>query len=213
MKEKKQPLFKSIKFILTGIICVLSYTLWSQLNRTITLPVNNVAESKPLANKDVSLEEIKPDVSDVSDYDEIVNRPLFFEDRKPYVYVEPEKTEPKSRRKKQAATKKAEQYSLSAVMITADKKLALIQSGREKSLQRLSLGESIDGWILEEVGPRTILLKKDNETKKLELEIKTSAPRNKRKKAKDKDKDPGKKEVTQKSKASAESPNLKSETP
>jgi hypothetical protein len=49
-----------------------------------------------------------------------------------------------------------------------------LQKGREKALQRVSLGETIDGWTLEDVSSHSIRLKKGKETKDLELEIKNS---------------------------------------
>ncbi|MCZ6804298.1 MAG: hypothetical protein O7D86_10290 [Proteobacteria bacterium] len=176
MKNTTQPVLKIVKLILLSASCVLGYTLWSELNSAVVLPVNTSINDKPVLTDNTSLQEIQYEVPQISSYDEIVNRPLFFEDRKPYVYVEPETPTREVRPKLMRIT---EQYSLNAVIITSDVKLAIIESGRKKSLTRITLGESIDGWTLENIEPRSILLKKGDETKNLELEVKTSKPQKK----------------------------------
>jgi len=162
-----------IKLFFILIIAGLSFTLWSQISTPASLPADKKTEKKLIENSVIvfSEEQIEPSV--ITDYDEIIERPLFFDDRKPYVYVEPEKKQPDTKKKK-TTPKKNEQYSLSAIMITSEKKLAIIQSGREKSLQRIALGESIDGWKIENIEPHSVLLKKGNESKNLTLEIKNS---------------------------------------
>jgi len=179
MKNTTLPVLKIVKLILLSASCVLGYTLWSELNNPVVLPVNTHIDTKPVITDNTSPQEIQYEFPQISSYDEITNRPLFFEDRKPYVYVEPEKPSKQSRQKKQTAQRKTEQYSLSAVIISSGVKLAIIESGRKKSLTRISLGESIDGWTLENIEPRSILLKKGDETKNLELEVKTSKPQKK----------------------------------
>ena len=176
MNNTTQPVLTIIKLVLLCTTCVLGFTLWSELNKPIALPVSIGIDNKPVITDNILLQEIKYEISKASDYDEIINRPLFFEDRKPFVYVKPEK---QLKQKKQTTPKKTEQYSLSAVIITSERQLAIIQSGRGKTLQRISLGEDIDGWTLETIEPRSILLKKGNETKNLELEIKVSKPQKK----------------------------------
>jgi hypothetical protein len=211
MNTTEQPKFRHIKFILLFLICILGYTLLQQLNNPVMLPVNDDSDSKSIVNNALSLQDNQEEIPEISDYDDMINRPLFFEDRKPYVYIEPEKASPKTKKRKQAAPKKTELYSLSAVMMSTDKKLAIIQSGREKTMQRLSLGESIDGWIVENIEPRSVLLKKGNETKQLELEIKTS--QRKQKSTTKTNRKTVQKENTQKTKKIAEEPKSKATIP
>jgi len=204
-------MLKLIKIILFSVSCVLGYTLWAELNSSATLPVIINSDIKPLIDDALVTQEIQYDTPDISDYDEIINRPLFFEDRKPYVYVAPEKSQKKSNKKKKTAPKQTEQYVLNAVIITPEKHLAIIQSSRGKNTQRIALGESLDGWTVEAIEPRSVLLKKGNETKNLELEIKTSNP--KQKITKEAVKDPSKKELTQKSNKTIKNTNLKLKPP
>ena len=104
-----------------------------------------------------------------------------------------------------------EQYALNAVIITPERQLAIIQSGRGKTLQRISLGEEIDGWTLETIEPRSVLLKKGNETKNLELEIKASKPQ-KQSTAKTKNNVPNEK-ISQKTEKKTQNPVKKTTTP
>ena len=69
---------------------------------------------------------------------------------------------------------RSRQVALSAVVITLDKRLAIFQYAKSKTLQHIALNEAIDGWILTEVHERYVVLKKGDNTKTLELEIKGS---------------------------------------
>jgi len=176
MNNTTEPVLNIVKLILLSTSCISGYSLWSELNSPVVLPDYTDIDSKPVITDNTSLQEIQYEVPQISSYDEITKRPLFFEDRKPYVYVEPEKPTKQTRQKRQKKTKKTEQLSLNAVIITSDVKLAIIESDGGKSLTRVSPGEEIDGWTLEDIQPRSVLLKKGSETKNLELEVKASKP-------------------------------------
>lgn len=176
MNKPDQTRLKFFKVILLLTSCLLGFLLWASLNNPVALPDSVNVENKSIVASAAPPEEIQYVAPDISEFDEVINRPLFFADRKPYVYVAPEKPIKPSRQKKKTIPKKTEQYSLNAVIITPERQLAIIQSGRGKTLQRLSLGEEIEGWTLETIEPRSVLLKKGNETKSLELEIKISKP-------------------------------------
>ena len=63
---------------------------------------------------------------------------------------------------------------LSGIIITSDEKIALIQNGTDKKIYRMGIGEIIDGWSLEEIHEKEILLTRGNESKKLKLLVKKS---------------------------------------
>ena len=65
--------------------------------------------------------------------------------------------------------------SLTAVVITPEKSLAILQAGNNKSLQRVRLGETIDGWTLTEIQDQSIVLKQGEQIQTLELEVKGSS--------------------------------------
>jgi hypothetical protein len=166
------------QFLLLLICCGLGYLLWEETNRH----TYNVAET--IHNQKAGAVQEPIDSGDearfppLSSFDEITTRPLFFENREPFVYLEPEEEDksPKKTVKKPAIKKQQEQFMLNAVIITPDQQIAIIQSGRGrgKNLQTITMGEAIEGWTLEDVEHESVKLTKDGETKYLELEVKGS---------------------------------------
>jgi len=63
------------------------------------------------------------------------------------------------------------QYLLSAIVITKDKRIALIQSDHIKEPQKIALGEILDGWTLSNIQPRQVTLERNGEIRKLNLGI------------------------------------------
>lgn len=105
----------------------------------------------------------------LSDFSVIVERPLFTHDRNPYIADEivDEANQPD---KEQFKTKgKLAEYLLSAIIITEDRRIALIQAGTDKKLQKVEEGETIDGWTLTDFKSDEISLIKGQEIKKIGL--------------------------------------------
>ncbi len=178
MKQSKRssyPLQHSIRHILLGLCVIFTTILWFELNpghsNTVEIDVINI--DSPPKDLDVDLKEIV--FPDITAFDEIIERPLFNKTRLPFDAQKQEQTVVDSRKKNNQTRNIQEQFSLSAVVITQDTQIAILQKGREKALQRVFLGETIDGWTLEDVSSHSIRLVKGNETKDLELEIKNSA--------------------------------------
>jgi hypothetical protein len=145
--------------------------LWFELNpeHSNTVKTKVIDADLPPTDLDINLKEFV--FPKITAFDEIIERPLFNVTRLPFEAQKQEQTVVNS---KNQSRKKQEQYSLSAVVITPDTQIAILQKGRGKALQRVSLGETIDGWTLEDVSSHSIRLKKGKETKDLELEIKNS---------------------------------------
>lgn len=119
----------------------------------------------------VTEEEIKP----LSEYAMITRRPLFNEDRKPYIESKPVVEVKKPAKKKPVREAKKKQIvKLSAVIITEDKRIALVQAGGERQLQKIMQGEEVNGWTLADVQPGYITLNMGDETMNIELEVKGS---------------------------------------
>lgn len=173
MKRSKSPLQKKIRIGLSCLCVMLIVILWFEMNFTqsINQEVDQSARDTVLKNKYSNNQE--SNIPELEDYDEIIQRPLFNETRKPFVAS---KTEKKSAKPKQnnRTIKTQGQLSLSAVVITSDMQIAIFQIGRKKALQRIVLGELINGWTLEKVSSHSVQLKKGKEIKNLELEIKGS---------------------------------------
>ena len=118
-------------------------------------------------------------ISEITEYEEIINRPLFHDDRKPHSYAKTKKQKNKS---KLNAAKLNKKLSLIAIVITPKTRLAIMQSGKNREPQRLMSGESINEWTLANIEDRYVILKNENETKKIELDLKASKKTNNLKK-------------------------------
>ena len=148
-------------------------SLTLELSRPVGVVVSNnnenQANNKPDANPAATKE--TTDLSPISYYDEIVERPLFREDRRPYVpkaiaAPEPQRPEPNRR--------KEEEFKLSAVIITDDSRLALIEHGGSHKMERFRQGENLNGWLISHVEARRVILERGTETRILELNVSPS---------------------------------------
>ena len=75
------------------------------------------------------------------------------------------------------------EYFLSAIIITNNKRIALLKSKRNKRLQKLNEGDELNGWTLTDIQPAQVSLLKGTEIKLMDLEVKgfsqqTDAKRN-----------------------------------
>ena len=106
-------------------------------------------------------------------FSEIVERPLFMENRRPY--VPPVSKGPKEpKRPHQVETDILTLISLSAIVITKDKRIALIEDNRTRKLQQLRRGETFNGWTLTDIRTNSIAMQKGQDTRQIELVVKPS---------------------------------------
>jgi len=173
--NKRRKSFQTIgQFLLLAICIGLGYLLWEELDADYSNPKNmgvSQGESKMEQKPDLGIDTILPPISYFS---EIVQRPLFFEDRKPYIYIE-SKADSNTRRKNVVGKTRSNELLLSAVIITSDERIAIIQNGKDKKPQKMQLGDTVGGWTLTDVRPRSVKLMRGNEVRNLELDIKGSA--------------------------------------
>ena len=150
-------------------VCALLYLIWAGLNRTLDLP-NEPAAGGPAAAP--APQEARPAAPEMADYAIVVERPLFFAERAPYVALEP--APPSNQPGPQTAPMPGASapFTLSAIVISAGQRLAVIHYGRDNKQQRIALGQSIDGWAFAAIEPRSVLVQKGNQTQTLELAIK-----------------------------------------
>ena len=108
-------------------------------------------------------------------FSEIIARPLFMDTRRPY--VAPVSTDAnKHKRLRQTEPDILTLISLSAIVITNEKRIALIEDNRTGKLQQLHQGEMYGGWTLTDVGTNSITMQKGPHTKNMELVVKQSRP-------------------------------------
>lgn len=101
-------------------------------------------------------------------FSEIIERPLFMENRRPYVPPAPVVTKkPETPRPEEPDI--ATQISLRATIIIGDKRTALIQVIVDGKQQKLRQGEAFNGWTLADVQTDSISMKKGNEVRRIDL--------------------------------------------
>jgi len=174
MKQHKRPLQNKVRFVLLSLCVILGALLWLELNNQKLSKLKTDQIDAGVMIKDKNKNNGEFIFPDIIAFDEIIKRPLFNKKRLPFVTLESQQTGVKTHLKNNQNIIKQDQLSLSAVVISPDTQIAILQKGRGKMLQRISIGETIDGWTLEDVTPHSIRLKKGKETKSLELEIKKS---------------------------------------
>ena len=145
----------------------LAVYLFKQSTPDITGAESNITVSVDAKNM-ISVTDNKKEFPLINTYQDIIDRPLFMEDRQPYISQTPET------KKSNIREPKSRQFSLSAVVITSEKSIAILQYAKSKTLQHIELGETIDGWTLTEIHNQQVVLKKGDNTKTLVLEIKGS---------------------------------------
>lgn len=114
----------------------------------------------------------------LSDYAAIIERPLFTPDRRTHAGNLP--TTQAAKTKKPAGLPDPSDLVLTAVIITEDTRMAILESDRGKAIHKMAQGESVNGWLLADIQPEAVSLKKGNEVKMLELRIQGSPPPSRR---------------------------------
>ena len=166
---------KLIRICLLGICGFFAILLWQQVSAPIPT-ANDKIKTQIKSDTELVENENIHNVSfpEIAAFDEIVERPLFNATRQPFVAAASEAIKKATPQKKKTTTGRQNQLSLSAVVITSKKQIAILQNVKDKSLQRIALGDTVDGWTLNEVTPNSIKLSKGDEIKNLELEVKSN---------------------------------------
>ena len=115
------------------------------------------------------------DVSPLSTFSEIVERPLFREDRRPYEPETPAEPEQTS----DTGPDITDQISLSAVVIDENERIALIKRRQGKKLQQLRQGDKFNGWTVNHIRADDITMQKGQETRQIALMVTSSQPASK----------------------------------
>ncbi|MEQ8290402.1 MAG: hypothetical protein RIB78_11845 [Gammaproteobacteria bacterium] len=164
--------------ISTCAICtlLLAYNVFTlKLPLTAGNDVNHEARSIPVTIDERVLQ--ADPAPELSSFSSMVSRPLFNEERQPFVAEKTAINKPVEKRLEQTAKLNDDKLMLSAVIITPEQKLAIIENEREKANYTVALGEYVDHWQLTEVFNHSVTLSKDNQTRLLELEYKPSINR------------------------------------
>ncbi len=182
MIKQQHPLQTLFRLTLLGLCALFSFLLWQEFSQQHYLNNGVSREMNKADFPNLKIEKRKITHQDITKFDEITKRPLFNNTRQPFIAPKPNATAKKTTQKNKKLPVKKEQFMLSATVITPDKRIAVLQTSRDKTQQRISLGEEFNGWILHEITPHSVKLTKGKQIKNLELEIKKSAPAKKTKK-------------------------------
>lgn len=159
--------------LLIGVSALL-YLIWAGLNRPLDLPDKPEA-SDPAAAPEATPQDARPAAPEMADYAIVVERPLFFAERTPYVALAPDPPPDRPGPTSAPMPGASVPFTLSAIVISAGQRLAVIHYGRDNKQQRIALGQSIDGWAFAAIEPRSVLVRKGDQAQTLELAIKPSS--------------------------------------
>lgn len=170
----------AVRFIRGGLLCIGALLVGAAIYEMLQLqPV--VTVSSPANGDEISsTARPAPEIMErggapLSVFSEIVERPLFRGDRRPYVPVTPVKPGSRHGPGPDIST----QISLSGVVINEGERIALIEHRQNKKLQQLRQGDSVNGWTLATIQAGGILMNKQGRTSQLTLIISPSQPASK----------------------------------
>lgn len=116
------------------------------------------------------LQETEGDIPLIEAFAEIIERPLFMENRRPYVAPTPVVVrEPEPEPVVLVEPDITEQVSLRATIIIGEKRIALVQELAAGKQRRLAQGEAYNGWILTNVETDGISMQKGEEARQIKL--------------------------------------------
>jgi hypothetical protein len=150
--------------LILGILCVISvgfiaYRLLypPQLKPLPVTPIKQVSQGDGSAAKFKAFE-----LPPLTEYRDIVERPLFSDTRRPApdepeVIAEPE---PETEEQK---------FTLIGVMVTPELQMALVEVEDQDKVARLKIGEKTNGWTLEGVESNKVVLRKGDSVRELPL--------------------------------------------
>jgi len=156
------------------IACVaMSYVLWQEIKSSSetepTSVISTVSSELPIVVQTGK----KNQLLSIDHYRQIIERPLFSKTRHPEK-IEDVATQRTSLNKKTKQNKKIPEFTLTAVVLTPDREIALIHDPQVNKVLHLQEGDEISDWLVVSIEPREVLLSKGDEEKRLELKVRAS---------------------------------------
>jgi hypothetical protein len=158
----KYPLTAVLGFVCTLLLAILVSELLFPPSPSVITPEASRTPQSPLPVK-------KDDFSlpSLSQFQAIIERPLFLQSRRPVPSATTETSPTASKETR------LNQYSLTAVVIVPDKRLALLRSTTDKKIHKIEEGQDLQGWKLKEIKDESALFQQVNESQELRLQRKT----------------------------------------
>lgn len=102
----------------------------------------------------------------IEEFSETLARPLFYEDRQPPDPSVASSGDPQAH----SENTSTEDLIISAIVLAGEHQFVLVQDpGKQKSLRRIEKGQAVGGWSLDEIRNDSVLLKRENRSKVLQL--------------------------------------------
>lgn len=167
MKHKRKPL-RNTRRAMTVLCVILAGAAVYELARPHRIAQLELKAGRNAEDLSALLQEREGDIPPLAAFAEIIERPLFMENRRPYVAPapvvvrEPEPAAP-------VEPDITEQIALRATIIIGKKRIALIQELAIGKQRRLNQGEAYNGWTLTRVETDGISMQKGEEVRQLEL--------------------------------------------
>ena len=174
MNNLKPQAARCFQLILVVICAVLSlYVVYELLRPYQPVPVTPPGAQDKQTSIEARQHNATRPVLPVETFSEIVERPLFTDKRRPY--MPPVATGPgKQKRPQRPEADIRSLISLSAIVVTKEKRIALIEDNRTGKLQQLRQGEKFNGWVMTGIGTNSIAMQKGPVTRNIELAVKPS---------------------------------------
>lgn len=167
MKHKRKPL-RNTRRMMTVLCVILAAAAVYELARPHRIAQFELRAGRDAEDVSALLQVREGDIPPLAAFAEIIERPLFMENRRPYVAPvvvrepEPEPVAP-------VEPDITEQIALRATIIIGKKRIALIQELAIGKQRRLNQGEAYNGWTLTQVETDGISMQKGEEVRQLEL--------------------------------------------
>lgn len=171
MTPKRHPLQHVQRFLVILCLALAGYTVYELGRPQRVLPLERDTE-QAVRVVPALLPEPGGDLPPVTAFAEIVERPLFMENRRPYVAPAPAPVtviEPEPPPAAPVEPDITEQVSLRATIIIGEKRMALIQELAMGEQRRLNRGEAYNGWTLTGVDTDSISMRKGEVVRQITL--------------------------------------------
>ena len=156
---------KSITLLLVAICTILGNMIYYKYKH----PQEYHSSSSTNSTENLSLTKVpemqEPELADISDFDEIIQRPLFSTDRQVAEEIAEDTPVQKPARNPD--------LQLTGIVLSDEEQVALIKSKKQAKLQRVKLNENILGWKLIELNNSSVKLKSGRQEITLDLSRKT----------------------------------------
>lgn len=158
---------------LAGICGVLVLSLAAQRWLAGGVPESGAIQvSPPDSAAPSSLETRRFELPTKSEYAQVTARPLFNEDRRPEQRDDTQQQDAEAIAAEEAPSE-LPPLSLTGVIITPEKRIAMLRNTKNREFVTLKEGEPLEGWTLEEVSNRRIVFATGAQQEVVELEVYT----------------------------------------